>query len=379
MIFFDEFPAVNKADWLARIAKDLKGKPLADLTWHPAPGIAADPFGHADDFAAAPQVLETVPNNWEICEDVPAADPAKAHVQALEALHFGAEGLRFSFATIPDDADFATIFQGIYLDFIGLHFAGAAVTENPGAFLALLQAQAQASGLDPKTLRGSLAYDPAALSGLHDWRYLADLLAFAEQSFPGFRLISVDGRSAHTGTEGVADELAALLRGGNTYLEQLSKKGVSPEKTAATMQFTIAVGKSYFLEIAKIRAFKLLWLNVLKGWGAPLRLPFVEAVFAPAAYSDDLYTNMVRGTTMAMSAVLGGAARLTVLPYDAEREALAQYPPQFSRRIARNVQHLLKMESGLHEIPDAAAGSYYIEQLVGEIARAAWEKFRTHS
>lgn len=138
----------------------------------------------------------------------------------------------------------------------------------------------------------------------------------------------------------------------------------------------MTLGKSYFFEIAKIRAFKLLWLNVLKGWGAPLRHPVVETRFQAEAYTDELYTNMIRATTMAMSAVLGGADRLTVLPYDAGREHQASYSPAFSRHIARNVQHLLKMESFFSEIPDPAAGSYYIEQLTQQLAARAWTAFQ---
>jgi len=162
------------------------------------------------------------------------------------------------------------------------------------------------------------------------------------------------------------------VKRGNLYLEKLTERGLSPAEAANTLQFSIALGKSYFLEIARIRAFKLLWLNVLKAWGAPLDYPAVEAHFQPEAYSDELHTNMIRATTMAMSAVLGGADRLTVLPYDAGREAQATYSQSFSRRIARNVQHLLKMESFFHEIPDAAAGSYYIEKLTQQLAEKAW-------
>ncbi len=125
-----------------------------------------------------------------------------------------------------------------------------------------------------------------------------------------------------------------------------------------------------------MRAFKLLWLHILKVWNAPLTLPATAVHFNIDAYTDDLYTNMIRATTMAMSAVLGGADRLTVLPYDAGREASAQYPPAFGRRIARNVQHLLQLESGLGDIPDPAAGSYYIETLTRQLAEAAWKEFR---
>jgi methylmalonyl-CoA mutase len=165
------------------------------------------------------------------------------------------------------------------------------------------------------------------------------------------------------------------LRRANTYLSKLSERGIAPSEVAAALQFSDSVGKSYFYEIARLRAFKLLWFNVLNAWGIPLQSPCVAVQFQPEAYTDELYTNMVRGTTMAMSAVMGGAARLSVLPYDAGRETQSERSAAFSRRIARNVQHLLKMESSLHEIADPAAGSYYIERLTHQLAEQAWAAF----
>ena len=142
------------------------------------------------------------------------------------------------------------------------------------------------------------------------------------------------------------------------------------------MQFSMYIGKSYFVEIAKLRAFKILWANFLKAWGAEPVYPVQDVRFFPGDYTGDLYTNMIRATTMAMSAVLGGANRLTVLPYDAGREAEAVYPRAFARRVARNVQHLLQLESGFAELADPAAGSYYLEKLTAQLASSAWEKFQ---
>ncbi len=366
--FFSEFPPVSKDEWLQQIAKDLKGKPLGELDWQVDGGLRVSPFVHADDFAEMPVPFSGEPKNWEICEEIDVADPVAANRQELEALEGGAEGLRFVFEKMPDLAVFEQLFAGVHLDFIGLHFAGAGVTENPGAILGNLERVAKQKDIPTENLRGSLGYDPAASAGIVDWRYLADLVEFGKEKFPQFRLVTVTIPPS-------ADGLATGLKKGNLYVEKLTERGLSPAEAANTLQFSIALGKSYFLEIARIRAFKLLWLNVLKAWGAPLNYPTVEAHFQPEAYSDELHTNMIRATTMAMSAVLGGADRLTVLPYDAGREGQATYSQSFSRRIARNVQHLLKMESFFHEMPDAAVGSYYIEKLTGQLAEKAWAEF----
>jgi methylmalonyl-CoA mutase len=363
---FSEFPPISKADWLRQIVKDLKDKPLEELNWS-SNGLVVSPFVHADDFGKAPESLSEQPNNWEICEDVRVGDPAVANRQALDALEGGAEGLCFWLDRPLETADFEQLLRNIHLDFIGLHFAGTAISENPGMILGLLENLAQQSGLSSTQLKGSLAYDPVPVSKIVDWRYLADLLEYARERFPGFKIIKV----------GVVEEteLSVMIRNANTYLQKLSERGIPIADIAQVMQFTVPLGKSYFVEIARLRALKLLWFNLLNAWKAPIQPPLISVSFQPEAYSDDLYTNMIRATTMAMSAVQGGAGRLTVLPYDAGRETQASYPQAFGRRIARNVQHLLKMESALDAVADPAAGSYYLETLTRQLAEKAWGEF----
>ena len=372
--FFAEFPPINKEEWLARIARDLKGKPLDDLYWHLNEQITVDPFGHADDWRNPPAPFP-VSGAWEINEDVDEQEPVAANRQALEALHAGAGSLCFRLPAQQFSGVLPELLNGIYLDHISLHFCGAGVQEGPAAVLAALKGQAQ--GIALHALRGSLFYDPGAEAGrIRDWRYLADLLQYAQADFPGFRCITVDGRAEFGGPATAADELAGLLNRSKVYFEQLTARGVSPGQLAAQMQFSMYIGKSYFVEIAKLRAFKILWANFLKAWGAEPKYPVQDVRFFPGDYTVDLYTNMIRATTMAMSAVLGGANRLTVLPYDAGREAEAVYPRAFARRVARNVQHLLQLESGFAELADPAAGSYYLEKLTAQLASSAWEKFQ---
>lgn len=373
--FFSEFPAISKEEWLRQVAKDLKGKPIGELDWQAAEGIRVSPFAHADDFREPPQPLTHEPNRWEICESLNVTDPAAANRHALDALEGGAWALELCFDTPPDFDALTRLFDGIYLDFIGLHFVGPGVAHNPGALLGHLDRLARQRGIPAETLRGSLGYDPAQTAAASarplapDWRYLADLVEFAQQKFPQFQMLTV-------GSSDGADTAADLLRRANLYLEKLAERGILPTQAAATVQFLVKIGPSYFLEMAQLRACQMVWLNVQQAWGAVPKLPTVAVAFRPEAYTDDLYTNMIRATTMSMSAVLGGAVRLTVLPYDAGREAQAAYPQAFSRRIARNVQHLLKMESGFDQLADPAAGSYYIETLTRQLAEKMWRELR---
>lgn len=370
--FFAEFPAVSKKQWLDRIARDLKGKPLEDLHWQLGETLRIDPFAHAEDQPAPPAPMAAAEPGWEINEDIEIATPDAANRQALEALAFGAESLHIRPGGI---AELPRLLDRVHLDYISLHFGGKGLSDGPAALLSALGTVAKDRDLASKTIRGSLYFDPAA-AAVPDWRYTLDLLRFAQVEFPGFCCLSVEGSTAFQGTDQVVDELALLVQRGSVYLEQLTARGLSAGEVTNQMQFCLHIGTSYFVEIAKLRAFKLLWLNMLKAWNAPLKYPVLDVRFSPSTYTDDLYTNMIRATTMAMSAVLGGANRLTVKPYDAGRTAQAQYPQAFSRRIARNVQHLLKLESGFSALTDPAAGSFYIEKLTRQLAEAAWEKVK---
>lgn len=365
-----EFPFVSKADWLAQIQKDLKGGQPEGLNWVLNERITISPLLAASDFPELPAPLSTG-SGWEISENVDAADPVLANAQALEALRAGAEGLNFYLHTAPDQQFMSLLLKDVYIDFIGLHFSGPGMVANPGAILALLAGLAEERGIPVAQLKGSLAYNPIVQTERPDWRYLKELIELGNEQFPGFRLLSLSATADSPDTE-----LAGLLSLANQYLERLTQHGLSPAAAAATMVCTVEVGPLYFVEIAKLRALKVLWLNLLKGWEAQGGYPFISATFASSAYADALYTNMIRATTMAMSSVLGGANQLTVKPYDEGRESLAQHAQSFGRRIARNVQHLLKMESGLDQVVDPAAGSYYIGNLTNEIAGKAWDLFR---
>ncbi len=370
--FFADFPPVSKGEWLERIAKDLRGKALDDLYWQLSDDLRIDPFAHPDDQAEPPLPLTEEAQVWAINEDIEQADPQAANRLALEALAFGAESLHFS---VVERAHLPALLDRIYIDYIQLHFSGPAVEGGPAAVLEALGQIADHQGIDRQRLSGALYYDPLATSTATDWRYIGDLFAYARDAFPGYLTLNVDGNREYRGPAGAVDELVRLLQRGNEYLRQGAEHGLDPATLAAQMQFSVCVGKSYYLEIARLRAFRLLWLNTLKAWNLPLAYPVLDVRFAPQAYTDELYTNMIRATTMAMSAVLGGANRLTVLPYDAGRETLAQYPQSFSRRIARNIQHLLKLESGFAELTDPVAGSYFLEKLTAQLAINAWKAF----
>ena len=172
---------------------------------------------------------------------------------------------------------------------------------------------------------------------------------------------AIDGTLHYRNREQTIEELTQILLSTNAYLKEIEANQVN------SLQLSIAIGESYFINIAKIRALKILWHNLMSAYEleTPLTL---EAHLATSSLTDDQHQNMIQMSTQALSAVIAGVDRLFLTPADHSYTA-------FTKRIARNVQHLLQLESHLDQVIDPSAGSYYIEKLTNEIVEQVWGKF----
>lgn len=356
---FADFPPNTKSEWLARVQKDLKGRPFSDLQWHLSDSIGIDPFFHPDDgIAAAGPLVKTDgrQNSWEIGEYISVKEslPA-ANQEALTALNGGAEALLFQMGDRElNENDLPLLLEEIQLEMISVHFE----FDSEDSLKNSLSALRQLSGW-----RGSAYAAPpekdASGSLKHD--------AFKEQ----VRTLIADGRRFYRDTAHTTEELAQILYAVHPAFRNLAEE-TSPDRANQQVKLLIAVDTSYFVSIAKIRALKILWANYLKAFGAdPQQLPEIEAHLASYPADSDPHTNMIRAATQALSAAIGGADRLFVAPADSRQGS----SDEFTRRIARNVQHLLKMESYIDRVIDPAAGSYYIEKLTEVLAEEAWKEF----
>ena len=252
----ENFAPISKAEWLKQIEQDLKGRSLQELVWQAAPGLDVDPLVHAEDFPVPGIPLAKHKLQWEICEEVVADEPAAANAQALQALQFGAEALEFQRKTPWTPAALAQVLEGIHLDYIGLYFSGASLAQDPGSLLSGLIALAQG-----KALRGGFESELIQPGKLTDWRYAAEMAAFALEQTPGLRTISIRAAAE----EHPVDSIAELLRLGHQHFIKLQEQGLSPVHAATQIQFRIDCGGQYLLEIARLRAFRQLWLQVLDG------------------------------------------------------------------------------------------------------------------
>ena len=362
---FSEFPKKSKAEWLAKVEKDLKGKPIDSLDWSPFEGLTMTPFFHPEDLLEANTPLATGRENnaWQIGELVYVSDVKSANKQALEALNGGVTALGFVF---PEgkftNNELAILLEGIEHKYISTNFYFE--KETPLNFASDLHQVISKNGQSPAGINGSISSSSRGLGGgLKQWKEL----------FPNFRLLHIRGEIFYQ-KEKPTNELSQILGEAKKQIEDMTEKGMSFKDIASTLQFSIAIGVNYFLAIAKIRALKLLWDNLAEGYGEEnIECPFIEVHLAPTSQTYDADMNKISTTAQSMAAITGGANRLYLMPSDGFED---EGGTSFSRRIARNVQHLLQLESYLDRVADPAAGSYFIENLTNTLAERAWDAFR---
>ncbi|HFQ93391.1 MAG TPA: methylmalonyl-CoA mutase [Anaerolineae bacterium] len=239
-------------------------------------------------------------------------------------------------------------------------------------------------GKDVSQLQGCLENDPLGvlthegklpLSFNQAYDEMSRLLLWAEKHAPRLHTIGLHSYPYHNSGANAAQELAFTLGNGAAYLRAMSERGLDANVTARHMMFHFAVSGDFFMEIAKLRAARILWSQIVAAFGGyaaaqKMRLHVRTAVINKTV--TDPYVNMLRVTTEALSAALGGADSISVAPFD----EVIRPPDEFSRRIARNAQIILQEEAYLTRLLDPAGGAYYVEYLTDELARRAWALFQ---
>ena len=275
----------------------------------------------------------------------------------------GVNAPRFVFDDYLTAAQLSKLLANVELDYISTHFQAI---KSPASPLSFLKDFKEVAGEKASKLQGAVHYDPFA-EGEHDAKSVIELMQWTSENLPHFAVITVNASRFNKNTEGVLAELSHALKAGENYLKQLTNNGLAIDKIQNRIAFRFQIGPSYFVEMAKFRAFKLLWGNVLSAYEAVPTTPRLFAVTSPIKQDGDAHIHKIEATTEAMSAVMAGIETLTVAPSEIS---------DFGRRIARNVQHLLSLESYLDRVSDPAAGSYYIEKLTEQLAEGAWAEFQ---
>lgn len=391
---FENFPPQNKKEWKDLIIRDLNGGDYdKKMVWHSVDGIATDPFYTAEDLenlkfmasvpTAHPFVRgnKTENNNWEICQWIDASDVKYANSKALEYISKGVQGIEFQLDFMNDQEEFNSLLKGIDLYKVSLHFMGA---HSYSILLELMKTYCSENQIDTTKIKGSFNFDSFAYYLLNGEYYnsckdnfneLKCLFAETSATFPNYKVLTINGHHFHNAGGSIIQELAFTLSSAHEYLVQMLEMNLKAEDVLPFIRFSFATGSSYFPEIAKIRAARMLWGHIAEHYVpgnehlAQVQIHSVSSVWNKTIF--DSYNNMLRSTTETMSAILGGSNSINVLPFD----FTWQHSDNFSERIARNIQHILKDESYLDKVIDPSAGSYYIENLTASIANHAWKLF----
>ncbi len=392
---FTEFPPVTTEQWEEMLNKDLKGADYEKkLVWKTKEGIRVRPYYRESDLNNL-SFTETLPdhfpfvrgnqknsNEWHVRQDIYVDDIETANKKALDILMKGVTSLGFIIDEKyePTIEDIEHLCANIYADAVELNFI---TDKNSLQVVQHVEKLVRKYNRNFEMIYGSVDFDPLgqyALTGKFPESAeasfdLAKRIVEAAKNLPKFKVITVNGSYFHNSGATLVESLAFTLAQGVNYLTQLTERGLSINEVAPRMKFNLAVGPNYFMEIAKIRAARMLWANIVKAYGPSDESKTKMFVHAESSIWNksmyDPYVNMLRTTTESMSALIGGVDSLTVLPFNAVYEETTD----FSERIARNQQLLLKEESYFDKVVDPAAGSYYIENLTESIAEEAWKLF----
>ena len=411
-----DFPRKTLDDWQILAAKECKGRPLEELTWDTPEGIAVKPMYSAADlegldhldsmpgmapFVRGPKATMYAGRPWTVRQYAGFSTAEESNAFYRKNLEAGQTGLSVAFdlathrgydsdhprvegdvgkagVAIDSVADMKILFDGIPLDkmTVSMTMNGAVLP-----VMAMYIVAAEEQGVPPEKLAGTLQNDilkefmvrntyiyPPAPS----MRIVSDIIAYTSANMPKYNSMSISGYHMQEAGATCAQELAYTIADGIEYVRAAIASGLDVDTFAPRLSFFFAIGMNFFMEVAKLRAARLLWSTLMAEKFAPkdnrsLMLRTHCQTSGVSLTARDPYNNIVRTTVEAMAAALGGTQSLHTNSFD---EALA-LPTEVSARIARNTQLVLQEETGITRVVDPLAGSYYLESLTGELVTEA--------
>ena len=379
----NSFPKVTMEDWVNAAEKALKGKPVSKLNTATYEGITRKPVYTEDDKNNYTSKKLIDKSDWKVSQQLYASTSfEEMNAQLKQELESGLQSIYFatypsmesSALLIKNQADLKSLLKDISLNDVALQIhAGASATTFINALID--------SGMETKNLQGIIGADPvgelAATGKLNqplDQYYdeIKSNIEWKENNAPDLKTVWVQSNAYHNGGANAVQELAVVMATAVEYLQALVNRGLSIDEASQEIAFTFPVGSDFFMELSKLRAARVLWANIVEAYGGDEKgqKMTVHATTSMLTKSNlDPYVNMLRSTTEAFSAAIGGADSIHVDSYQQGADA-------FSRRIARNTHYILKEESFINKVVDPAAGSYYVEKLTNQLADEAWKLFQ---
>ena len=409
--------ASNKDTWRSQAEQELRGRSPEDLVWNTLEGIPVQPIYTEEDIAGLDH-LGTVPGSapftrgvkatmyagrpWTIRQYAGFSTAEESNAFYRKGLAAGQQGVSVAFdlathrgydsdhervvgdvgkagVAIDSVEDMKILFDGIPLDKISVSMTmnGAVIPilanfivagEEQGVDRAQLSGTIQNDILKEFMVRNTYIYPPEP-----SMRIIADIIEFTSSDMPKFNSISISGYHMQEAGANLVQELAFTLADGREYVRAALARGMDVDKFAGRLSFFFAIGMNFFMEAAKLRAARLLWHRIMSEFEPKnpksMMLRTHCQTSGVSLQEQDPYNNIVRTAFEAMSAVLGGTQSLHTNSFD---EAIA-LPTPFSARIARNTQLILQNETGVTNVVDPLAGSYYVEKLTHDLAEEAWK------
>ncbi len=402
--------------WRVLAAKEMKGADPDSLTWDTLEGIVVKPLYTQADVTGLPQMGELpgvapftrgvratmyAGRPWTIRQYAGFSTAEESNNFYRKALAAGQQGVSVAFdlathrgydsdhprvegdvgkagVAIDSVEDMKVLFDGIPLDKVSVSMTmnGAVIPvlasfivagEEQGVSRAALSGTIQNDILKEFMVRNTYIYPPEP-----SMRIIADIIEYTAKEMPKFNSISISGYHMQEAGANLVQELAFTLADGREYVRTALARGMDVDAFAPRLSFFFAIGMNFFMEVAKLRAARMLWHRIMDGFGAKktesLMLRTHCQTSGVSLQEQDPYNNVVRTAYEAMAAALGGTQSLHTNALD---EAIA-LPTEFSARIARNTQLILQEETGITHVVDPLAGSYYVETLTAQLAEEAW-------
>jgi len=347
---FSEFAGSTKFEWLEKVKKDLKGKSIDSLDWY-YDDIILSPF-HFTDTTSTDISKNGEDNSWKICESIDVSNAKEANLEIHTALNGGCTAISI-FIDNETPFDFKRIFKGVQLDWIFIEFILKG--KDSLVFVDKLLTYVESRGINADSIKGILTAEKEPFD--------PKMFEVVSNLFPNLSLIKIN---ASKFTEGTTSELSILLKKTSEILGRHTHKASMARSLCIETKLT----DNYFGNISKVRAIRLLLQNMFDAFELEGVDVFISVHVDSSDQKHEENYNIIRSNTQGMAAIIGGADMLNI-EFKNHKNGI-----QFSKRIARNISHMMELESYMGRVKDPGSGSYFIEHLTEQLCEVAWKKFQ---
>jgi methylmalonyl-CoA mutase len=386
----NDFPSISTQEWEDKIQVDLKGKDYnRALVWKSNENINIRPYYRSEDIKDLSYLTDSSPNtfpfvksakknnDWQVCQEIQVVDAKSANEKAKDVLNKGVTALSFDLQSkiLKTDEEWSQLLDGIVLEAIHVHFKNFHSSRFKYFFNYL-----KSQNVNLENVHGTFTVDflgELTVSGFYQDKHIADLVELIStygKDLPKFKFVNVTGSNFTNAGASTVEELAFSLSMVVEYMNILTEQGIEADQVAKNVVIEFGIGSNYFMEIAKFRAARVLYANIMKEYGLDNCAQKINTRAITGDWNKSVYdphVNILRTTTEAMSATIAGVDTLIVKPFD----STYKQADDLSERVARNIQNLLKEESNFDKVIDPASGSYYIENITDSVINEAWNLF----